>query len=49
MRRKRPASGSERRAELVRLMLEIAALDRNEYRRLLAEMYASIRGQRGDA
>lgn len=32
----------KRRARLVRLMLEIAALDRDEYRRLRTEMWNSV-------
>lgn len=36
---RRAGTANERRARLVRVMLEIAALDRDEYRRLRSEMW----------
>ena len=39
---KRAGTANEKRAKLVGLMLEIASLDRDEYRRLRAEMWQSV-------
>ena len=36
---RRAGNTNEKRARLVRVMLEIAALDRDEYRRLRSEMW----------
>lgn len=36
---RRAGNMSEKRARLVRVMMEIAALDRDEYRRLRSEMW----------
>lgn len=37
-------TSAEKRARLVRLMMEIAAIDRDEYRRLRGEMWESVAG-----
>ncbi len=38
----RASTANEKRARLVRVMMEIAALDRTEYRLLRAEMWQSV-------
>lgn len=39
---RRAGTANEKRARLVRVMLEIASLDRDEYRRLRTEMWNSV-------
>lgn len=39
----RPRTLREKRLRLVKLMLEIASMDRGEYRKLLDEMHESAR------
>ena len=49
---RRAGTTEAKRARLVRVMMEIAALDRGEYRRLRAELWAAVErshGRKADA